>query len=92
MYKKVFIVCIDLNSMFAARNFESSLSTITSEWKKLMERVYLVSVTGEIFDSESLRNRIGQISGNCDMFIMKTSMDASWRLPSSLDNWIMQNL
>lgn len=92
MNEKVFIVCINLNSMVATRTFEGGLSNICKSWKKLMERVYLLSVQGSEISSLMMRDRIGPLSSGCDSFIMRTSVDASWKLPISLDAWIMQNL
>lgn len=85
---RVFIICIGLSNKSDVGNFEEVLSSIGSDVKKIMENVYAVK-TSYTNTSEILRNQItAKFNGQCTLFIMKSSIDAAWRVPVDVDNWM----
>lgn len=91
MNDKVFLVAVELNSISAIQQFEKALSSI-GEWKKLVSNVYVLKQTFARM-SDNVRMHITREFGNdLRIFIMKTSLDASWNLDFSVDNWLKSNI
>lgn len=91
MNDKVFIVGIELNNISAYERFEKNNFGMGLPLK-IVPGLYCVKTP---FDrnSEQLRNTIsGIFAGQCRVFVMKSSIDASWRLPMDVDSWLKSNL
>lgn len=91
MNEKIFITCIELNSMNVTNKFEEIIKH-WGECKKLMTNVYAIKRPFSE-TSEDVKNLISSILGEeCILFIMKSSIDASWFLDEDVDNWIKTNI
>lgn len=86
MNDKTFIVCIELNTLALREKFELGGFGNYSPIVKVMDNVYLLRA-GYNCTSSMLRDSIISYLGTQDIniFVMKSSIDASWRLSSSLD-------
>lgn len=88
MNDKIFIVCVELNSRHATEQFNSIISSISLSYKKIVDNVYIIRAN-YTSTSEVIRDRIiAQFSGQCSVFVMKSSPDAAWRIPSDVDVWL----
>lgn len=88
MNEKIFIVCIELNSKNATERFTNLISSISLGYKKIIDNVYVMR-TKYTDTSEYIRDEImKQFSGQCTIFVMKSSSDAAWRIPSDVDSWL----
>lgn len=91
MNNKVFIICVTIDRQVLRYRFENTIIG-TEKPKRIMENVYAL-VAPYSFTSEQVRNTVNVIFNNdCDVFVMKTSIDASWRLEACTDNWLRSNL
>lgn len=91
MNDKIFIVCIEINKQQLRKSFEQTIIGNHTP-KKIMENVYAISAPYS-FSSEQIRNQInGIFFDNCSVFVMKTSIDAAWRLDAALDVWLRSNI
>lgn len=91
MNDKVFIICVEINKQSLRTKFESTVIGKGNP-KLIMENVYAV-ITPYSFNSEQVRNHVNAIfMDNCNVFVMKASIDASWRLDISTDNWLRSNI
>lgn len=91
MNEKVFLVCIELNNRRNIYAFES-LGIFLGKPKKIMENVYAVR-TNYTTTSTNVREAIfSKLGSDFNIFVMKTSIDASWRLSSELDGWLTTNI
>lgn len=93
MNYKVFIIGIELNSLQAKNNFECFLNSLGGGWKNLSDGCYIVKPTIPIQSSLDLKNRIPQsFYANGQLFVMRTSIDASWSTRTDVNNWLSTNL
>ncbi len=91
MNDKVFIVCVEINRQILRERFEHTMIGNGTP-KKIMDNVYALT-TPFSFKSEQIRDRINAIFSNeCEVFVMKASVDASWRLDVSIGNWLRSNI
>lgn len=91
MNDKVFIVGIELNNKAAFERFEKSNFGMGIP-VKIVPGLYCVK-TQYSQSSEYLRNSIvGMFSGQCQVFVMKSSIELSWRLPESIAQWLRANI
>lgn len=91
MNDKVFIVCIEINKQSLRLRFENAVIGKGNP-QKIMENVYAV-ITPYSFNSEQVRNQVNSIfMDNCNVFVMKASIDASWRLDVTTDRWLRSNI
>lgn len=91
MNDKVFLIAVELNSISAIQKFEKVLSSI-GEWKKLVGNVYVLKQPFSRM-CENIRTQIViQFGEDVRMFIMKTSLDAAWKLDASVDRWLKENI
>lgn len=76
-------------------NVTNKFEEIIQHWgecKKLMTNVYAIKRPFSE-TSEDVKNLISSILGEeCILFIMKSSIDASWFLDEDVDNWIKTNI
>lgn len=91
MNEKVFIVGIELNNITAITKFENALNTI-GEWKKVVTGLYAIKKDFST-TSDLLRQMIWvNFTNECQLFIMKTSLDAAWNLNPETDGWLRNNI
>lgn len=87
MNEKVFIICIELNNKVSIIKFESLLNQL-GPWKMVIPNVYVIrrdySLTSEVIRQEIF----GKFTNQCKLFIMKSSIDASWNLTTDVDSWL----
>lgn len=89
---KVFIIGIELNSLLTKNKFENFLGS-QGEWKKISDGCYLVKPTFITQSSMELKNRISPFyNGGGQLFVMKTSFDASWEVKGEISSWLSNNL
>lgn len=92
MNYKVFIIGIELNSVVSKNNFESFL-TATGSWKKVSDGFYIIKPIFSIESSLVLRDRIPRsIYQTGQLFVMRTSIDASWNVDANINAWLSANL
>jgi hypothetical protein len=92
MNYKVFIIGIELNRVSIKQGFEMALMGI-GEWKRLLDGLYIIKPRFPINSSEELKNRIPhQYRQDGQIFIMRTSIDASWNVDAGVDMWLRINL
>lgn len=92
MNYKVFVIGIELNSLVAKNEFESFLNSI-GEWKRISDGFYIVKPTFPTDSSLDLKNIIPyNIYQNGQIFVMRTSIDASWNVYGNIDGWLSANL
>ena len=92
MNYKVFVIGIELNSLQSKNNFESYLSSL-GEWKKISDGCYIVKPKPLIQSSMELRNRIPpSLYMDGQLFVMRTSIDASWSVRGDVSGWLSINL
>lgn len=91
MNDKVFIVCIEINKQSLRNRFETTIIGNGSP-QKIMENVYAIT-TPYSYNSEQIRNQVNSIfMDECNVFVMKASVDASWRLDVTTDSWLRSNI
>lgn len=91
MNDKVFIVCIEINKQSLRNRFETTIIGNGSP-QKIMENVYAIT-TPYSYNSEQIRNQVNSIfMDDCNVFVMKASVDASWRLDVTTDSWLRSNI
>lgn len=91
MNDKVFIVCVEINKQSLRTKFENTIIGKGNP-RKIMENVYAIT-TPYSFNSEQVRNQINAIFlDDCNVFVMKASIDASWRLDVMTDGWLRSNI
>lgn len=92
MNEKIFIVCVELNSIASKNKLEQVLSNISSTKTKIVDGVYAIRVS-QILNSSQIRDNILKlIGGQFEIFVTKSSIDASWRLPSDVAGWLNANI
>lgn len=87
MNYKSYVVCIELNTKAAVERFENMRSAVVNNnLLKIMDNVYILQ-TSYMVTSSQLRDSIISYMGsqNFNLFIMKSSIDASWRISSNID-------
>ena len=87
MNYKSYVVCIELNTNAAVERFENMRSAVVNNnLLKIMDNVYILQ-TSYMVTSSQLRDSIISYMGsqNFNLFIMKSSIDASWRISSNID-------
>ena len=88
MNDKVFIICIELNNKNAISRFESALSGISTSHIKVMENTYAIRVQPS-YNSDMIRDiLLSKMGSNCILFVMRSSIDAAWRINGSADSWL----
>ncbi|WP_462355783.1 hypothetical protein [Phocaeicola coprophilus] len=88
MNDKVFIVCIELNSKHVADRIENYIRSFSIGYKKIIENVFAVRVANN-YSSENIRDMINmQLGGNSTIFVMKSSIDAAWKVLPEIDGWL----
>lgn len=92
MNDKTFIVCIELNTKNAISKFEKANIGMGNP-VKIIDNVYAIKAPYMV-TSRMIFDQIFSAMNNTDfnIFIMKSSIDATWKLPSSLDNWLQMNI
>ncbi len=91
MNDKVFIICVELNSLHSITTFENMLRFL-GNYQKILPNIYAIK-RSQSETSTSLKNYILQrFSNNCQIFIIKSSIDASWNLPINIDSWLKTNI
>lgn len=91
MNDKIFIVCVEINKQSLRDKFEHT-AIGKGLPKRIMDNVYAVTAPYS-FGSEQIRNQINSLFANsCLVFVMKASVDASWRLPLDIDSWLKDNI
>ncbi len=91
MNDKVFIVGIELNTRASIEKFEQYNFNKGIPFK-IMPGLYCIK-TSFSETSEIIRERIVALfSGQCQVFVMKSSIEAAWRLPSNVDGWLKSNI
>ncbi len=93
MNDKVFIVGIELNSISSKNKFESSLAQLGSKsYVEITSGVYAIKLPF-MYTAEMVRNQISSIfSNNCQLFVMKSSIEAAWNISSKADSWLKTNI
>ncbi|HAB41853.1 MAG TPA: hypothetical protein DCE24_08360 [Porphyromonadaceae bacterium] len=92
MNEKLFILCIELNSKRFIQKFEN-LTLGIHKPIKIIDNVYFVRFPYMATSAQVREALFGQMgSTDFNVFIMKSSIDASWRLSGELDNWLAQNI
>lgn len=88
MNDKVFIICIELNNKNAVAQFEKTIKGISSSCIKVTENAYAIRVS-YYYTSEKLRDIVlTKMGGDCILFVMKSSIDAAWRINGEADIWL----
>lgn len=92
MNDKIFILYIELNSRSVMQKFEG-LTLGYAKPKKIMDNVYGIRASYMV-TSKQLRDQLFNQMGTSDfnVFIMRSSVDASWRLPGNVDEWLSSNI
>ena len=93
MGEKVFIICVDLQTSADKDKLEKSFKESQyRNYQILMERVYAIKVP-HFEDSVRVRDFIlGKLDYKCQVFVMKTSLDAAWNIMTSSDAWLRENI
>lgn len=88
MNEKVFIICIELNNKNAVSRFESTLSSFSMSHIKVTENTYAIRVQPS-YNSDMIRDiLLSKMGGDCILFVMRSSIDAAWRINGSADFWL----
>lgn len=88
MNDKVFIICIELNNKNAVAQFENVIRGCSSTYVKIMENTYAVRVSSS-YTSEAIRDIVlDKMGGDCVLFVMRSSIDAAWRIIDAADGWL----
>ncbi len=91
MNNKVFVIGIELNNRAAYNRFENH-SFYGFLPMKIMPGLYCIETSFSI-TSENLRSDITDLfAGYCMDCVMKSRVDASWRLPLQVDYWLKENI
>ena len=92
MNEKVFIVCVEINRIASKNRLEQILSNISSTKIKIVDGVYAVR-SSQALDSAKLRDIISsQMGEQIEVFVTKSSIDASWRLNGGAASWLSANI
>ncbi len=94
MNDKVFVVGIELNSISSKVKFETYLQGRfgKSGYIEITNGVYAIKVP-IIYTAEQLRTLIlGVFSNNCQLFVMKSSIEAAWNASPEVDSWLKSNI
>lgn len=88
MNDKIFIISIELNSKAAVAQFEKVMNGCSSTYVKIMENTYAVRVSSS-YTSEAIRDIVlNKMGGDCILFVMRSSIDAAWRIADTSDGWL----
>ena len=91
MNEKVFIIGIELNNTAAYEKFEKYSFGAGLPFK-ILDGLYCVKAAYST-SSEQIRNTINSLfHDNCQVFVMKSSIDLSWRLPDRIGIWLKNNI
>lgn len=88
---KVFIICVELNNKRAIDKFESSLRQL-GEWKIIVPGTYALKQDFSKTSDQLKSMLLSKITPDHKLFIMKSSVDASWVLTADIDQWLKLNL
>ena len=94
MNDKVFIVGIELNSISSKDKFETYLQDRFGKngSVQITNGVYAIKVPF-MYTAEQLRGMILAIfSNNCQLFIMKSSIEAAWNASPEVGSWLKSNI
>ena len=87
MNDKVFIICIELNNIRAIETFENLLSSM-GIWINITLNTYAIKQDSSVTSNNLKMTILNELSRDCRVFVMKTSIDASWNLPANIDGWV----
>lgn len=88
---KVFVICIELNNKNSMERFESALRQL-GEWKVIVPGTYAVKQNFYVTSDSLKTTLLSKISADHKLFVMKSSLDASWVLAADIDSWLKVNL
>lgn len=88
MNEKVFLVCVELNNIASKNRLEQALSNISSTKIEIVNGVYAIRVSQMLNSSQIRDNILQQIGGQFEIFVTKSSIDASWRLSGNVAGWL----
>lgn len=91
MNERIFVVCLEINTIKAKKEIEKRLALI-GDWVEVLEHVYVVKSANPFLDSDMVRMQLQTPSPNGKMFVMKTSIDAAWATSPSVDAWLKTNI
>lgn len=87
MNEKVFIICIELNSNNFKNKFENIIKKI-GNFINIIEGVYAIRVPYSRTSEEIRKHITEQLQGQYSIFVMKSNVDAAWRLLSNSGTWL----
>lgn len=84
MYKRTFVICIQISKPTQADNVRSMLNThIAENLVEVMDNVFVIIARNSDETCESIRAKFTTFINDCVVFIMETSQHAAWRLPAT---------
>lgn len=91
MKKKTFIICVELSTPSQATQVNTAISTFIAEkYIKIMDNVFIVAAREHIASCEHIKNILSTALRDCQIFVMQTSPNASWRLDSQTDSELVK--
>lgn len=91
MNDKVFIIGIELNTSAAYKRFES-FNLGLGYPVLIIPGLYCVKAPFSYTSAQIRDNIVGMFQEKCQVFVMKSNIDLSWRLPESIGNWLRENI
>lgn len=92
MNEKVFIICVEISRIALKNRLEQVLSNISSTKIEIVEGVYAIRAS-RWMSSTRIRDLILKEMGtDFELFVTRSSIDASWRLNSAIASWLNANI